>query len=220
MNMQQVRLQNWSFLFAAFLHLLVFLFFSYGWIHQQKKNEDKENLYIPSYAYQEAAHTTAQKTVTPKTPPIKDAPAKDTQKKEVPVSKHGIEKPVFDQREVSFNEVVDISAKNSSEPVHLIGDKSKTPQPLIIILGKALTSKLSYPKSAIDLNVGGISVIGFVLHPDGQVTDVRLLKTSRVDVLDEAAIFAANHISPVFSAGPYVKEPMPIVFGIVFGSGR
>lgn len=211
--MQSRDLQKWSFWFAALLHLLIFLFFSYVWIHQTKR-EDTAEQYIPSYAYHESAQKAAEKNI-PKNQPAKEIPEKKT-----PTSKYGIEKPVLDQREVRFNQVMDISPKKSSEPVHLIGDTSKTPQPLIIILGKAITAKLLYPKSAIDLNIGGVSVIGFVLHPDGQVTDVRLLKSSRADVLDEAAVFAASHISPVRNVGPYVKEPMPIVFGIVFGSAR
>ncbi len=212
--MEQIRsLQKWSFWFAVLLHLLIFLFFSYVWVHQVK-HQDNADIYIPSYAY----HESAQKAVEQNIP--KNQPAKEVPNKKIPTSKYGIEKPVFDQREVRFNQVMDISPKKSTEPVHLIGDNSKTPQPLIIILGKALTAKLLYPKSAIDLTIGGVSVIGFVLHPDGQVTDVRLLKSSRADVLDEAAIFAASHISPVKNVGPYVKEPMPIVFGIVFGSER
>ncbi len=220
--MPLVNFQRLSFLCAAILHLLVFLFFSYVWI-DYKKVEKTSNSYIPSYAYHESASKSASKPAAKPAPqlhPTKETPKDEPPKPELPISKHGIEKPMSKPREVRFDEVVDITAQNSSEPVHLIGDKSKTPQPLIIILGKALTSKLTYPKSAIDLNVGGISVIQFILHPDGQVTNVRLLKTSRVDVLDEAALFAANHISPIINAGPYVKEPMPIVFGIVFGSGR
>lgn len=215
MRVEQVRsLQRWSFWFAALLHGLIFLFFSFGWIHQMKK-EDNAELYIPSYAYHESAQKPVEQNITPKNNPAKEEPKKD-----IPISKNGIEKPVFEQREVRFNQVVDISSRKSTEPVHLIGDNSKTPQPLIIILGKALTAKLLYPKAAIDLNIGGISVIGFVLHPDGQVTDVHLLKSSRAEVLDEAAVYAASHISPVRNVGPYVKEPMPIVFGIVFGSSR
>ncbi len=212
MRIDQVKsLRDWSFWLAVLLHFLIFLFFSYVWIHQTKSQDNQES-YIRSYAYHESAQKPAEQN--------NRAAAKEIFKKEVPTSKYGIEKPIFDQREVRFNQAVDISPKQSLEPVHLIGDNSKTPQPLIIILGKALTAKLLYPKSAIDLSIGGVSVIGFVLHPDGTVTDVRLLKSSRADVLDEAAVFAASHISPVRNVGPYVKEPMPIVFGIVFGSRR
>jgi len=214
MRMGQVNaLQKWSFWFAMLLHLLIFLFFSYVWVRQNKPLENADT-YIPSYAYQESAQKAVEQNIPNK------QPAKEIPNKKVPTSKYGIEKPIDDQREVRFNQVMDISPKKSSEPVHLIGDNSKTPQPLIIILGKALTAKLLYPKSAIDLNIGGVSVIGFVLHPDGQVTDVRLIKSSRADVLDEAAVYAASHISPVRNVGSYVKEPMPIVFGIVFGSAR
>lgn len=215
MRVEQVRsLQKWSFWFAVLLHFLIFLFFSFGWMHQTKRQDDAD-LYIPSYAYHESMQKRVEQNITPKNNPAKEEPKKD-----IPTSKNGIEKPIFDQRQVHFNQVVDISSHKSMEPVHLIGDTSKTPQPLIIILGKALTAKLLYPKSAIDLNIGGVSVISFVLHPDGQVTDVRLLKSSHADVLDEAAVNAASQITPVRNVSSYVKEPMPIVFGIVFGSPR
>lgn len=213
MQLEQVKsLQKWSFWVAALLHLLVFIFFSYVWVHQVIK-QDKADNYIPAYAYHESAQTMQQKNV-------KNTPVEEVIKKNIPTSKNGIEKPVFDQKEIRFNQIVDISSKKSSEPVHLIGDNSKTPQPLIIILGKALTAKLLYPKAAIDLTIGGISVIGFVLYPDGQVTDVHLLKSSGAEVLDQAALTAASQISPVKNVASYVQEPMPIVFGIIFGSSR
>jgi TonB family protein len=97
----------------------------------------------------------------------------------------------------------------------LIGDK-KIDKPLLTLLGKALTAHLVYPKPAIDLNVKGTSVIGFLLYPNGQVSDVQLLRTSRADVLDKAALAAASAIAPVQHAAHYIDKPKFMVIGIIF----
>ena len=194
-----------SFWLAMLLHLLFFLSMSYVWI-SQATSEEKPAEYIPSYAYHESSSAAFEQ---------KSAP---TPQKAIPTAKNGIQKPVYNTRLMRFNQVMDITSAKNAEPVHLIGDNKKTPQPLIILLGKALTAKLIYPRAAIDLTVKGVSVIGFLLHPDGHVTDVKLLKSSRADILDQAALAAARDISPVKNVGQYVDEPKPIVFGIIFGS--
>ena len=149
---------------------------------------------------------------------IKNLPSNQIlQKKPVPTSKNGIEKPLIDNTPRELSQLIPKSASQSSEPVHLIGEKGVA-KPLIVLLGKALTAHLAYPKIAIDLNVHGVAVVGFVVHPDGQVTDVRLVESSRADVLDRAAVTAANEISPVKNVGLYLKEPKYIIFGIIFGS--
>lgn len=200
-------LQKSSLWLALLLHVLLFFSLSYVWVYQYK-SEEKPPEYIPSYAYHEEKSASVQqnKTIFQKTP-----------KKNIPTSKDGVEKPVFNPREIRFNQVVDISSAKDSEPVHLIGDNKKTPKPLIILLGKAMTAKLAYPRAAIDLTIKGVAVIGFVLHPDGQVTDVRLLKSSSADILDQAALSAAYQISPVKNVGSYITQPEAIVFGIIFG---
>lgn len=201
-NTSENTLQKISFWLALLIHFLILLGFSIAFIPRSQPEENKAE-YIPSYAYQEEAKAVAQ-TV------------KATKELEVqPTSKEGILKPVQPKPQ-PVEQMVKVASGRSSEPVHLLGEKG-VPQPLIVILGKALTRHLSYPRIAVDLNVQGTAVIGFVLHPDGKVTDVQLLKTSTADVLDKAALAAANHISPVSGVGPYVSEPKPIVFGIVFG---
>lgn len=206
-NRLKSSLPRWSFWLALILHVLFFLFLSSMWILKKNEEEKPAETFIPSYAYHESSHAAAfQET------------AKELPQKTIPTSKNGIEKPVFNAKTQRFNKIMDISSPKSSEPVHLIGDNKKVPEPLIILLGKALTAKLLYPRAAIDLTVKGMSVIGFVLHPDGHVTDVKLLKSSRADILDQAAIAAAQEISPVKNVSQYVTEPRPIVFGIIFGS--
>ena len=195
-----------SFWLAMILHVLFFFLLSSMWILHQTKEEIPAETFIPSYAYHESSHAAFEEK------------AKPLPQKNIPTSKNGIEKPIFNTRAQRFNKIMDITSPKNSEPVHLIGDNKKVPEPLIILLGKALTAKLLYPRAAIDLTVKGMSVIGFVLHPDGHVTDVKLLKSSRADILDQAALAAAMEISPVKNVGQYVTEPKPIVFGIIFGS--
>jgi TonB family protein len=97
----------------------------------------------------------------------------------------------------------------------LIGDK-KINKPLLTLLGKALTVRLIYPKSAIDLNVKGTSIIGFLLYPDGHIIHIQLLKTSGAQVLDEAALTAARQMSPVNHVAQYLTQPKFMVIGIIF----
>jgi protein TonB len=201
-------LQRNSFWLALLLHLLIFFIFAIFLIPKKMLDENRE-LTIPSFLYQESTETPIAHSEAPK--------QKRLEKKKIPVSENGIEKPVTEHAPQELNQLVPKSAAESSEPVHLVGEKGVA-KPLIILLGKALTAHLAYPKIAIDLNIRGVPVIGFVVHPDGRVTDIRLVKSSSTDILDKAAIQAAQSISPVKNVGLYLKEPKYIIFGIIFGS--
>ena len=208
------RVLKYSFVLALLFHVLLLLLIPYLFLinKSESKPEPQKSDYIPSYAYHESKSAAYEEPQKPKPKIDEEKP-----KQKVETSPIGIKKPEFNEEEVKFNQSVDISPKKSDEPVHLIGDLDKTPKPLIILLGKALTSKLLYPKSAVDLKIGGVSVIGFVLFPDGHVEDVSLLQTSGASVLDNAAVLAARQISPVANAAKHVTKPTPIVFGIIFG---
>lgn len=204
--------QRHSFWLVLLCHCLLFLGFSLQWASSIKllptKPEDKPSLFIPSYIAHEPSAPTIQRPIPA---PAQAAP------KTTPASKIGIEKPATAPARPSLNNShpVDISRSPETEPVHLIGDK-KIDRPLLTLLGKALTKHLIYPKSAIDLNVKGTSVIGFVLYPDGHITQVRLLQTSRAEVLDQAALAAANGINPVGRVSQYLTQPKFMVIGIIF----
>jgi TonB family protein len=201
-------LQKNSFWLAIFLHLLMFFTLTYYLIPKSLPDDNRE-LNIPSYLY----HEESTPSIAHEESPVKStAPTKIQE-----TSKNGIEKPLIDDTPRQLSQLIPKSAAHSSEPVHLIGEKGVA-KPLIILLGKALTAHMAYPKIAVDLNVHGVAVIGFVVHPDGQVTDVRLVESSHADVLDKAAITAANQISPVKNVGLYLTEPKYIIFGIIFGS--
>ncbi len=217
-------LQRNSFWLVLLCHCLLFSGVSFEWFASAKnfkdEEEDKPSLFIPSYvAHDESAPSLQQQPQPDPTSPAKPQEKASTQKpqKSVPTSKLGIEKPATPHVPPSFNtsRPIDISRTPDTEPVHLIGDK-KIDRPLLTLLGKALTRHLIYPKSAIDLNVKGTSVIGFILYPDGHVTDVQVLRTSRAEVLDYAALSAARAIGPLSHVGQYLDKPKFMVIGIIF----
>jgi len=212
-------IQRNCFWLALFCHCLLFSGVSFVWISSPtllKAEEDKPSLFIPSYVSHDEAAPAMQQPYTPPDKSQEKSPPSEPQKA-VPVSKIGIEKPVITHVHPSFNisHPIDISRSPETEPVHLIGDK-KIDRPLLTLLGKALTKHLVYPKSAIDLNVKGTSVIGFLLYPDGHITDVQLLRTSRAEVLDNAALAAANAIGPVSHVSQYLDKPKFMMIGIIF----
>ncbi|WP_172622793.1 energy transducer TonB [Aquicella siphonis] len=118
-------------------------------------------------------------------------------------------------RKINQFNVVNLAKK--SEPVHLIGDKN-VDVPLLALIGKALTSRLAYPKIAIDFNVRGLVLIGFTIHPDGHITDAQLVKTSGAGVLDDEALRALRSIALVPEVNAYLHEPRFMVVGILFGT--
>lgn len=216
-------IQRNCFWLVLFCHCLLFSGVSFVWVSSPKllkaEEEDRPSLFIPSYVYHDEAAPAVQQLPMPYTPPSKsqEKPPPPEPQKAVPISKIGIEKPVITHVRPSFNisHPIDISRSPETEPVHLVGDK-KIDRPLLTLLGKVLTKHLVYPKSAIDLNVKGTSVIGFLLYPDGHITDVQLLRTSRAEVLDNAALAAANAIGPVSHVSQYLDKPKFMMIGIIF----
>ncbi len=202
--------QKSSLWVSLILHLLVFFLFFMSFNHQKNLLE-KPALYVPAYLYHRNSSKAASRP-------------QFLSKRNLPISPTGIEKSI-DNHEVPLNNTN--SAKNmpsetkatlkEHDPIHLLGDNKKTPKPLIKILGRALTASLIYPKSAVDFGIRGVAYVRFLLYPDGHITNVQLIQSSKTGVLDQAALDAVNAISPVKHVDPYLKEPKYIVFGFIFG---
>lgn len=199
---------------SLLLHSLIFLSFSLAtnWLPQLSK-EDPPSMYVPSYVYQPS----------PTMPNPVPTTAKDTaaaqpvqQTEDLALEK---EKQVSEaNKPVQTSQARESGAKpplEETEPINLVGEQ-KTPKPLIELLGKALAKRLKFPKIAADFHLHGMAAIGFVIHPDGSITDVRLVRSSGADVLDEASIQGIRAISPVKNAGLYVKEDQYLVAGIIW----
>ena len=191
-----------TFWLSVLFHLLLFMSFTFVWVHTAPEPEEKPAYYVPSYTYQNPA------PVMPPAPPQKN----------VPVAKEGIQKkPKIPAKPTmpSANQMAKMESSKESQGLHLIGDK-KLDKPLIKLLGMAISRHLSYPKIAADFNVRGMVGVGFTVYPDGHVTDVQLVKSSGADVLDKAALAAVGAISPVNGVGQYLPEAKFLVVGFIF----
>jgi len=210
-----------SFFLSLVAHLLLLALFIFSFHFQSWHERDKPpELYVPSYLYRGELNMVdpAQKR--------QDV----THKKEKKTAKNGIEKPekkkarqqgnaqhTAQPRSPSAPPMPDQSTKSKvTEAVNLVGEKTVV-KPLVEILGKALGACLKYPRMAMEFNITGTSYIGFVLHPNGMVTNVRVVKSSGAGVLDDAAMAGVRDMSPILNVAPYVPESRFLVIGIIFG---
>jgi periplasmic protein TonB len=184
--------------------------------------EKPPSMYVPSYTAQEppAPNTPAPALEKAEQKPQPEKPVKKTdplaaQEKIVKADPTAIPLSKSMQVQRATNTKTNTSAK-VTDAIHLIGDKNTVPQPLIKILGRALSAKLVYPKIAIDFRLRGTAYVGFMLHPDGTVTDVEVVKSSQAGVLDNEAAAAVRAISPLKGVSEYVEKTKPMVVGIIF----
>lgn len=214
-----------TFWVSLLLHLLLVIAFSIRLLWSMPSQQDSPSMYVPpafvpSYMYrdpsqpQPAMQPVADKTpIQPKKADI--ALTKPTQPKAVPKREEIAEyppktasKPIAQQQPMALND-------KNAEAINLVGDK-KVVKPLLAILGRALAQHLFYPRIAIDFNLHGISYVGFTLHPNGLVSNVRIVKSSGEEILDKAAVTGVSAISPVRNVDTYVKKPEFIIAGIIF----
>ncbi|SRR5579883_1761153 len=206
-------IQRHSVWLVLLCHILLLLNFSFIWLPARTFEQEKgPELNINSYVYHETntAAPALQQTAQKANPPPKEEPQKE-----------GIEKPAPNTLSTSSssqasNQPNVVKISSDENPVHLIGDKNVN-KPLLVLLGKALSAHLAYPKIAVDFNLRGVVLIGFTVYPDGHVTNVQLVKSSSAQVLDNAALAAANAMSPVKNVNLYLNQPKSLVVGIIFG---
>lgn len=130
-----------------------------------------------------------------------------------------VSKPVIKPRQVKFSQNMipeDITSPHDQEPMRLIGE-TRIIKPLVKILARALSQTLRYPRVAADFNLRGVVLVGFVLDPDGYVTQTKIVKSSGAGVLDDAARDAVGAMSPVGDVHAYLNKPEFLVVGIIFG---
>jgi TonB family protein len=207
-------IQRHTIFLSLLLHLLFFVNYLFLLFYSPAPQEQPPAApYVPAYAYDETAYAPP--------PPRPAAPPQ----KSVPASPLGIEKPA-PARTMAQQKPLSSAAKAQAAPramavskdnqeVHLIGDKG-TPKPLIKLLAKALAAHLIYPRVAIDFNLRGLVVIKFVLHPNGEVSNVRVIQSSSTNVLDQAAFNAVQGMSPVTNVNPYLSEAKELEVGVIF----
>jgi TonB family protein len=211
-----------ALLLSLLLHLLLAASFILV-IQHEEQQEKPPAMYVPAYTYQPESTQAAAAQSAPATNEAKQTeklPNTPNDKNQIALAHDTLlrerEQQIKRLSNSKQNEAVSIHSKDT-EALHLVGDKTVALKPLIRILGVAMAKHLSYPKIAVDFLLRGTAYVGFVIHPNGEITDVQLVQSSGAGVLDEEAIAGVRAMSPVKNVTHYVPQPKYLVVGIIFG---
>ena len=83
-----------------------------------------------------------------------------------------------------------------------------------------INRKKRYPYLAKRQRREGLVKLSFILHPDGKVTDVSVVESSRFSVLDRAAQKAVKDISPFLLAADYLNYQQAFNVDVDFRLGK
>src|SRR3990167_1244340 len=119
--------------------------------------------------------------------------------------------PIYHSQQKTFNTHAKQSiTQEISHQKNIMHDK------ILMLLHEAIAEKQFYPEDAIELNQTGKVTIEFLLMPDGTLSRMNILETSHSKSLDAAALAAVIAISPIKSAGAYLKAPEFFTVDVMF----
>ncbi len=105
---------------------------------------------------------------------------------------------------------------DNSEPLLMIGDPNEVADPLVKMIGRALSANFKYPKEAGMFGIKGQAVLAMTIHPDGHFSDIQIMKSSQNASLDAAALYAVNAAPKVIGISKLLPQSKRIVVGFVF----
>jgi TonB family protein len=104
-------------------------------------------------------------------------------------------------------QVADVApADDFEQRAQTVSVNNSNHEQFVSLLHQAIDKHKHYPYQAQRQHREGLVKLQFVVHPDGQVTNVSVVESSRFDALDNAARDAVNAISPFQLAENYINE--------------
>lgn len=221
--------RNSFFWLSLILHLILLICFFLFVNLQPNEQQKRPNLYVPSYVYKGSMtppqqHTTTSNTqtkqtaqATQSTQPSQRARTSKQSHNHLPVSPNGIS---LNSILASTQTVVQQSASHrpprEEDPIYLVGDSQQEADPLIRMLGKALSAHFEYPRIAGEFGVTGRAVLAMTLHPEGYLSDIEIVKSSNNADLDAAALYSANNAPKIDGVDRFITAPKRFVIGYIF----
>ena len=223
------KLTRNSFLLSVIFHLLLLLFLLIisTIIHFNPEENTKKppQLYIPSYVYKGAITPAVQHQVTSNTsqpqqvastqpmqpiqkPQTKSRFSSSPQKSILNMSRSIIQQ---NQMNTALNNLND-----SEPPILLVGDKHALVDPLIKLVGRALSAHFHYPKIEGTFGARGVVYVQLVIHPEGYFSDVQIVQSSDIQDFDAAALYAVNTAPTVVGIDKFLPKPKRFIVGFIF----
>jgi TonB family protein len=122
----------------------------------------------------------------------------------------------YEKAEPSHSESV-LQAAEIAEPLPMTANEDVQPEvavdsneqhrnQLLKLIYLEINKHKHYPFMAKRRGKQGLVRLNFVMHPDGQVSDIAIVQSSRYALLDEAATRAVQSISPFRLAASYLDQ--------------
>ncbi len=237
------KLTRKSFLLSLLFHLaLLFFLLNISTIFTFKPSniiEKSPELYIPSYVYKGAItpapqHQIAKRTTQSQSMTEPQNSAENIQKVENKPSVFASEKnttPSPRKRFFPEKSILDMSRSiiqhnqinsavshlnNTEPPILMIGDKHALVDPLIKLLGQALSANFHYPKIEGIFGAQGRVYVELVLHPEGYISDVQIVQSSEIQDFNAAALYAVNSAPKVIGVDKFLPKAKRFVVGFIF----
>jgi len=99
---------------------------------------------------------------------------------------------------------------------HGKNDRRQNIQPLLTAIHTAIAAKQRYPDSAQVMQQTGMVTIGFYADPLGQLSEIKLLISSGLSQLDDAATKAVAAASPITEISNYLREKKFFTIEVIF----
>jgi TonB family protein len=219
-----------AFSLSILLHLL-FLFSFTVIFFVPEENKKVPNEYVPAYTYHGA--------ITPPSIPIASATtptpqAKPLKKVETSLDDYfGIKetKATVKEGRIATSTSMMAASKqflkqefhqaltrqpDNSEPMMLIGDQNEVADPLVKLIGRALSAHFKYPKQEGMFGIKGQVVLAMTVNPAGYFTDVQIVRSSQNAAFDAAALYAVNSAPKIPGITKLLPQPKRIVVGFIF----
>lgn len=227
------RMRGKSFWLSILLHLFLLILFCLVVTFQPSEKKKSPHLYVPSYVYKGAIKPSIQHTKSTNTQVSNSLRSTNKQSLHNENEKQSIEGFSSSRKgtlpksllaatysmlqQEQFNS---LSPSSDQDPIYLIGDENYISDPLIKMVGRALSAHFEYPKMAGEFGIKGRTILGMTLHPEGYFTDVQMLESSGNEDLDAAALRAVNSAPRVMGADRFLSKPKRFVIGFVFRLGQ
>ncbi len=238
-NSMKMRFIRNSFWLSVLLHILLFLSFTTVIFLAPAENQKAPTHYVPAFVYKGAITPSAQSKPRAATKMAASAEREQpsgisatpsAQTAALTANTESINKSTVSKKNPSLQKSILSATQDvlqeeqrrvlhvteNVDPIYLVGDENQVADPLIKLMGQALSAHFDYPKVEGELGIKGRVIVDLTLHPEGYFSNVQILKSSDNQSLDAAALYAINAAPKVMGADRFISEPKHFVIGFLF----
>ena len=149
-------------------------------------------------------------------PAPKPQPTQAIHNKTPPIAKYGTLTRALPQQKPKILPKQQHHAAPPPHPPETKAISGTTLNKLIALVYRDIATHKTYPEMAQQLNQTGVATVSFMLHPDGKITGMTLVRSSGYEDLDQAALAAVTAAQPFPDIHAYLHQPRQFQLKIHF----